>query len=137
MRMVALPAQVIGPKPSGQRLHASPRAWRCIAAVALALFQQDSIPDEGGVSFWLPGQFGSLAAVPQAPGWSLPLAYFHASSSAGGSQDFPIRGKISAGVDGRVDALFAFPTYVFSQPVLGGQAAIGVGWALGSTPMRH
>jgi hypothetical protein len=25
--------------------------------------------DEGGVSFWFPGQFGSLAAVPQAPGW--------------------------------------------------------------------
>jgi hypothetical protein len=27
--------------------------------------------DEGGVSFWLPGLFGSLAAVPQQPGFSL------------------------------------------------------------------
>jgi hypothetical protein len=25
--------------------------------------------DEGGVSFWLPGLFGSLAAVPQQAGW--------------------------------------------------------------------
>jgi len=34
--------------------------------------------DENGVSFWLPGIFGSLAATPQQPGWSLP------SSSRGG-----------------------------------------------------
>jgi len=27
--------------------------------------------DEGGVSFWLPRFFGSLAAAPQQPGWSL------------------------------------------------------------------
>jgi hypothetical protein len=26
--------------------------------------------DEGGVSFWLPGQFASLAAAPAEPGWS-------------------------------------------------------------------
>ena len=29
--------------------------------------------DEGGVSFWLPGQFGSFAAVPSEPGFSLSL----------------------------------------------------------------
>jgi hypothetical protein len=27
--------------------------------------------DEHGVSFWIPGFFGSLAATPQQPGWSL------------------------------------------------------------------
>ena len=26
--------------------------------------------DEGGVSFWIPGLFGSLASTPQQPGWS-------------------------------------------------------------------
>jgi hypothetical protein len=31
--------------------------------------------DEGGVSFWLPGLFGSLAAAPQQPGWSSALIY--------------------------------------------------------------
>ena len=31
--------------------------------------------DEGGVSFWLPGLFGSLAAAPQQPGWSLASIY--------------------------------------------------------------
>ena len=27
-----------------------------------------AMADEGGVSFWLPGFFGSLAAAPQQPG---------------------------------------------------------------------
>ena len=41
--------------------------------------------DEGGVSFWLPGLFGSLAAVPQQPGWSLATVYYHTSVSAFGN----------------------------------------------------
>ena len=41
--------------------------------------------DEGGVSFWLPGQFGSLAAAPQTPGWSFASIYYHTSVSAGGA----------------------------------------------------
>ena len=32
--------------------------------------------DEGGVSFWVPGFFGSLAAVPQVPGWAAAI-YYH------------------------------------------------------------
>ena len=42
-----------------------------------------SAADEGGVSFWLPGLFGSLAAVPQQPGWSILTIYWHDSVSAG------------------------------------------------------
>jgi hypothetical protein len=38
--------------------------------------------DEGGISFWLPGQFGSLAAVPTDPGFSLPVIYYHSSADA-------------------------------------------------------
>src|SRR5690349_5586156 len=36
--------------------------------------------DNGGISFWLPGQFGALAAVPTEPGWSMPLIYYHANA---------------------------------------------------------
>ena len=39
--------------------------------------------DEGGVSFWLAGLFGSLAAAPQQPGWSSALIYYHTTVSAG------------------------------------------------------
>ncbi len=35
--------------------------------------------DENGVSVWLPGSFGSLAAVPVDPGWSLGTVYYHTS----------------------------------------------------------
>ena len=51
--------------------------------------------DEGGVSFWIPGFFGSLAAAPQQPGWSLTTIYYHTSVSAGG--DVGIARERSAG----------------------------------------
>jgi hypothetical protein len=49
---------------------------RIIAATAIsAMASASSVvwADEGGISFWLPGTFGSLAAVPQQPGWSQAL----------------------------------------------------------------
>ena len=46
-------------------------------------FSQCALADEGGVSFWIPGLFGSLAATPQQPGWSLANIYYHTSVSAG------------------------------------------------------
>ena len=44
---------------------------------------QRALADESGVSFWVPGFFGSLAATPQQPGWSLGNIYYHTSISAG------------------------------------------------------
>jgi hypothetical protein len=44
-------------------------------AALLVLPFQIAHADEGGVSFWLPGLFGSLAAVPVTPGWSLASIY--------------------------------------------------------------
>src|SRR5438128_12320097 len=52
-----------------------------IATIALPQFAR---ADESGVSFWLPGLFGSLAAVPQTPGWSLGSIYYHTSVGASG-----------------------------------------------------
>jgi hypothetical protein len=41
--------------------------------------------DENGVSFWVPGFFGSLAATPQQPGWSLASIYYHTDVSGSGN----------------------------------------------------
>jgi len=41
-----------------------------VVALGLLASPQPASADEGGVSFWLPGNFGSLAAVPGTPGWS-------------------------------------------------------------------
>ena len=40
--------------------------------------------DEGGVSFWVPGFFGSLASTPLQPGFSLGSIYYHTDVKGGG-----------------------------------------------------
>src|SRR6476646_11779180 len=64
-------------------------AARCLAAgllVAALIGPQRAAADEGGVSLWLPGNFGSLAATPGAPGWSWATVYYLASVSAAAGQ---------------------------------------------------
>src|SRR5258705_8657079 len=99
-------------------------------SVALSLVAGPALADEGGVSFWAPGQFGSFSAVPSEPGWSVPLVYYHVSANAGASKSFLTGGLLTAGIDATGDLLFFFPTYTFTQPVLGAQAAFGLGWAV-------
>jgi hypothetical protein len=94
-----------------------------LALSAAAAMPKAAAADEGGVSFWLPGLFGSLAAVPTAPGWSFAAIYLHSSVSAGGSKDFPQGGEIRVGLDGGADILAFGPTTRLARPVLGGQAA--------------
>jgi hypothetical protein len=50
--------------------------------VAVASAPDISKADEGGVSFWIPEFFGSLAAAPQQPGWSLTNIAYQTSVSA-------------------------------------------------------
>src|SRR6187401_3735990 len=70
--------------------------------------------DEGGVSFWVPGFFGSLAATPLQPGFSFTTIYYHTSVSAGGDVAFarqvnrgnitvPFSGNVTANLDARAD----------------------------------
>ncbi len=87
--------------------------------------------DEGGVSFWAPGQFGSFVAVPEAPGLSMPLVYIHTSADASASKSFIRGGLLTAGLETTGNLLFLFPTYTFKEPLLGGRAAFGLGWAAG------
>src|SRR3954466_15313542 len=106
-------------------------------AAALALVSQASFADEGGVSFWIPGFFGSLAATPQQPGWSLVNMYYHTTVSAGadvarareitiGKIPVNLSANLSANLNARADLAIVNPTYVFASPFLGGQAAVGL-----------
>ena len=106
------------------------------SAVALACLTSPVKADEGGVSFWTPGFFGSLAATPQQAGWSLVNMYYHTTVSAGGdvsrAREITI-GKIpanlsanlSANLNATGDIGIVIPSYVFATPVLGGQLAVG------------
>jgi len=102
---------------------------RCVLLLGFGigtLASQPAAADEGGVSFWLPGQYGSLASAPGAPGWSLGAVYYHASTDAGASRQFPRGGQVTAGLDVTADLLILAPSYTFSDPVLGGQASVGL-----------
>jgi hypothetical protein len=56
-----------------------------IAAICTGIMCGGALGDEGGVSFWLPGEFGSLAATPQAPGWAVGIINIYESESAAGN----------------------------------------------------
>src|SRR6478752_4679273 len=60
------------------------RAFVTAMTVFCAFFPQPSRADQGGIGFWLPGTFGSLAATPMQPGLSMSALYLHSSVSAGG-----------------------------------------------------
>jgi hypothetical protein len=100
--------------------------------------------DEGGVGFWLPGQLGTLAAVPQTPGWNLGIIDYYTSVSAGGNVaaarqvtigKLPPNVLVNLNVNLRAndDLGVLSPGYVFATPVLGGQLALSMaaigGWS--------
>jgi hypothetical protein len=108
-----------------------------IVTAALALGAQPASADEGGISFWLPGIFGSLAAAPQQPGFSLVSMYYHTSVSAGasvarareisiGRLPVSVSVNVQASLSGDADLALVIPSYTFATPVLGGQATIGL-----------
>lgn len=93
--------------------------------------------DEGGVSFWLPGLYGSLAALPQQPGWAFNTIYYHTAVGASGSVasarqitlgklNPAVNVSLDANIGARADLLLLNPSYTFATPVLGGQLSIGV-----------
>jgi hypothetical protein len=105
---------------------------RAIAAAIAALtchFGMAATParaDAGGVSYWLPGLFGSLAAAPGQPGWAFTTIYYHSSVEGGGGKNFILGSAIVAGLQGRADLNVTGVTYTFASPVLGGQAAFSL-----------
>src|SRR5262249_34226491 len=119
--------------PGFSRLHL------CVGVVTalLSLPTQMARADEGGVSFWVPGLYGSLAAVPQAaPGWSVATIYWHDSVSAGGDVarareitigrlPITVTANVNANVNANLDIGFLIANYAFETPVFGGQASAG------------
>src|SRR5438105_317553 len=75
-----------------------------LLAVCVGVVGSQSVSaDEGGISFWLPGNFGSLAATPGVPGWAWATVYIHTEVSAGAGAQFPRGGRVDVGIQGRGD----------------------------------
>jgi hypothetical protein len=107
-----------------------------------ALAPNKSVADENGISFWIPGQFGSLAALPSQPGWSFATIYYHTSVKASGAVaaarevtigQVPntVNVNLNVNMDARADLQFLVPTYTFQTPVLGGQLALSMAGSIG------
>lgn len=103
----------------------------CILASAVVYAPIIALADEFGVSYWLPGLFGSLAATPQQPGFSLATINYFTDVSAGRGTDFQHGGAIFAGIDAKADLGIVSPSYVFANPVLGGQFVVSVATIVG------
>jgi hypothetical protein len=129
-----------------KRLGRGKSVGRLFAAATLtlviALAPQISRADEGGVSFWLPGTFGSLAAVPGQPGWSFATIGYNTSVSAGanvaaareieiGALSPTLRVNLAASLHADVAIDFSNLDYVFATPVLGGQLSLAMGGIFG------
>ena len=100
-------------------------------SIALSL-PSTAFADENGISFWLPGIYGSLAAAPQQPGFTFTAINYFDSVSANGSvaasREITI-GKLSPNVNvnlnvavsAKVDVVLPYLNYVFASRVFGGQ----------------
>ena len=88
------------------------------ALTATALVAQPVFASEGGISFWLPGNFGSLSAVPGAPGWSWATVVIHTEVNSAAGAQFPRGGRLDLGISGTSTPIIFGPTYTFVVPEL-------------------
>lgn len=94
-----------------------------LGAISTLAISDPSLADEGGASLYLPGSFASLAAVPNVPGWSVGLSYYHSRAS---EHDVTITADIAYGG----------VTYALTTPVLGGQLALSMVGAFGKMAVK-
>jgi len=118
--------------------------WGAITLAAVVSVPEVSLADEGGVSFWLPGLYGSFASVPQAaPGWSLFTFSYYTNVRAGAdvsaAREIQIgrftptaTANLSASLKAQVGLEWVQPNYAFATPVLGGQLMLSLGEFVGS-----
>jgi hypothetical protein len=110
--------------------------------LAIACATRAARADEGGVSFWIPGLYGSLAAAPQVPGWAIAYINLYNPVSAGGNIaaarqvtidrfSTTVNVNLNATLKANPDLVLFDPTYVFATQVLGGQFAVGMAVATG------
>ena len=100
--------------------------------MGLCTFSPSSQADEGGVPFWLSGQYAAMAAVPMNTGWSLVALPYVYSGSADKSKSFQHGQSVNAGLNTRESLALIQLGYVAEEKILGGQPYIGFGWGPGT-----
>jgi hypothetical protein len=101
------------------------------AAIAVVSAIGEARADEGGVSFWIPGQYAqNLIATPPSPGWSVPVTLYYYSGSAPDSAG--PSSAVTPGTRSQSWQLSASPTWAPEAKLLGGQLALMLSAGFGS-----
>lgn len=86
--------------------------------------------DEGGVAFWLSGQYASFAAVPVSIGWSMPLIGYRYDGGVSAEEELRPGNLVTEGLDTTMPLLMVQPTYAPKTKIWGAQAAFGLAFGL-------
>jgi hypothetical protein len=105
------------------------RGWALVLLVPVGGM---AMADEGGVSFWLPGQYGSFAAIAPEPGWSTTLLTYSYSGDAAAGQALEKGDRIRLGVDVDYVGQFVIPTFTPDAKILGGRSSFSLGFLVAS-----
>lgn len=105
------------------------RLWAALILGATACCAANA--NEIGLSFWRPGQMGSMAAVPGEPGWTLPLVYVRLDVNATDTRELAPGTRLTTRAKGATNVLLFMPSYTFERPLLGGQPSIRLGVGAG------
>jgi hypothetical protein len=127
---------------SGRVSLVSPLVAVTLAVAVITAMPAVSFADEDGVSFWIPGLYGSLAAAPQVPGWAVAAVNLYnpvaASGNVAAAREITMNrfsGAVNVNLNlnlrANPDIVLVNPTYVFATPVLGGQLALSMTGAYG------
>jgi hypothetical protein len=127
---------------AGHHLRCRRNVIAAVLALSYGLVPRIALADEGGVSFWLPGFFGSLAAVPTGPGFGLDTFFYDTNVNAAAdvaiAREFQIgrlNPTLTLSADASVHANLGFewinPVYAFATPILGGQLSVGAATLVG------
>src|SRR6185437_16487367 len=99
-------------------------------SIIVALIIMTSAPavraDESGVSFWLPGQYASMAAVPASPGFTLTTTFYYYQGHAGGSDTLAREHILESNLDASTPLLFVTPSWAPDFKILGGQPSFSL-----------
>ena len=97
-----------------------------VTLAALAASRSLACADESGVSFWLPGQYASFAAIAPDPGFSLPMFSYFYSGSAQKDQPLQHGGDLDLGVSSQFFGQFIVPTYTPDVTFLGARPSFSL-----------
>lgn len=101
----------------------------CLKAAVLSIWfvnLEAAWADEGGTSFWLPGQYGSFAALAPEPGWRLALVTYRYSAQGSGSRPLGFGGNLKLGVDADYLGQFIVPSYTPDRTIWGARPSFSL-----------